>query len=139
MPGENDSIDVVILKNISEKNVIFKIKTTSPEKFRVRPSIGIVKPGAIEAVRLYLQSEYRHSTKMERFLLMAICTESNNTDEFGNLWKTSPEMDRFEKKLNCRIGEEACGVSTETTSHRKHRETESSNRISIENEVPISF
>ena len=56
VPGENDPVDIVILKNTSDSNILFKIKTTSPEKFRVRPSMGTVKPGGIEAVRLYLQN-----------------------------------------------------------------------------------
>lgn len=35
---------------------MFKIKTTSPEKFRVRPSAGIVQPNGTEVVRVYLQN-----------------------------------------------------------------------------------
>ena len=35
----------VQVSNICERTVGFKIKTTSPEKYRVRPSSGIIKPG----------------------------------------------------------------------------------------------
>ncbi|VDM92045.1 unnamed protein product [Onchocerca ochengi] len=54
--GENDMADVMVLKNESVKNAAYKIKITSPEKFRVRPSTGIIAPGSIEFIRIYLQN-----------------------------------------------------------------------------------
>lgn len=57
--GENEIADVVILKNESTKNVVYKIKITSPEKFRVRPSTGTIAAGATEFIRVYLQNGSR--------------------------------------------------------------------------------
>ncbi|KHJ77069.1 hypothetical protein OESDEN_23311 [Oesophagostomum dentatum] len=49
-------VEVVAIRNTSTESVMFKIKTTSPEKFRVRPSMGLIAAGATEIIRVYLQS-----------------------------------------------------------------------------------
>lgn len=54
--GENDMVDIVVLKNDSTHNVAYKIKITSPEKFYVRPSTGTVAPDATEFIRVYLRN-----------------------------------------------------------------------------------
>ncbi|KAG4067466.1 hypothetical protein HA402_003290 [Bradysia odoriphaga] len=42
----NELVGMVEITNIIQAPVTYKIKTTSPEKFRVRPSTGILSPGA---------------------------------------------------------------------------------------------
>uniref|UniRef100_A0A915ASJ5 Major sperm protein n=2 Tax=Parascaris univalens TaxID=6257 RepID=A0A915ASJ5_PARUN len=103
--GETDSVDIVVLKNISTRNVMYKIKITSPEKFRVRPSIGVVAPGATELIRVYLQNEYKHSVNREKFLLMALETDAKTSEEFSNAWKSADESCRVEHKLRCRLAD----------------------------------
>ena len=44
----------VQLINTSDKKVAFKIKTTSPEKYRVRPSSGLLSPSQETSVSLYV-------------------------------------------------------------------------------------
>lgn len=99
--GESDLLDVVVLKNQGVKNVAYKIKITSPEKFRVRPSTGTIAPGAAEFIRVYLQNEYRNSVLREKFLLMAVETTGEN--DFGDAWKNSGEDARIEHRLRCRL------------------------------------
>uniref|UniRef100_A0A0R3RV25 Major sperm protein n=1 Tax=Elaeophora elaphi TaxID=1147741 RepID=A0A0R3RV25_9BILA len=104
--GENDMVDVVVLKNDSAKNVAYKIKITSPEKFRVRPSTGTIAPGATEFIRVYLQNEFRNSVPREKLLLMAVETTEEGNENFGNVWKQSSEEARIEHKLRCRLSAE---------------------------------
>lgn len=59
--------DVVVLKNESDKNVAYKIKITSPEKFRVRPSTGTIAPGVIEFIRVYLQNGIKFASVIISF------------------------------------------------------------------------
>ncbi|VDL87039.1 unnamed protein product [Nippostrongylus brasiliensis] len=54
--GIADYVDVVAVRNTSPSAVMFKIKTTSPEKFRVRPSTGCIAAGSTDIIRVYLQS-----------------------------------------------------------------------------------
>ncbi|VBB28174.1 unnamed protein product [Acanthocheilonema viteae] len=108
--GENDMADVVVLKSESAKNVAYKIKITSPEKFRVRPSTGIIAPGATEFIRVYLQDEFRNSVPREKLLLMAVETSGESNENFGNIWKHSNEEAKIEHKLRCNTGEHAGGT-----------------------------
>uniref|UniRef100_A0A183FT42 Major sperm protein n=1 Tax=Heligmosomoides polygyrus TaxID=6339 RepID=A0A183FT42_HELPZ len=103
----SDYVDVVAVRNTSQSPVMFKIKTTSPEKFRVRPSTGLIPAGSTDIVRVYLQSEYRNSCNREKFLLMALETENNNLETFSDLWKKSDNDKKVEQKLRCRINDDA--------------------------------
>ncbi|WKX99694.1 hypothetical protein Q1695_014512 [Nippostrongylus brasiliensis] len=103
--GIADYVDVVAVRNTSPSAVMFKIKTTSPEKFRVRPSTGCIAAGSTDIIRVYLQSEYRSSCSREKFLLMALETENNNLESFGELWKKADNDKKVEQKLRCRIAD----------------------------------
>ncbi|TKR57891.1 hypothetical protein L596_030535 [Steinernema carpocapsae] len=103
--GENDSIEVVVLKNPTQKNIMYKIKTTSPEKFRVRPTTGVVKPEGMEIIRVYLQNEYKGTVVKEKFLVMAMETDGTSSEDFGTLWKEAPECTKILQKLRCRLCE----------------------------------
>ncbi|VDO34113.1 unnamed protein product [Onchocerca flexuosa] len=71
--GENDMADVVVLKNESVKNVAYKIKITSPEKFRVRPSTGTIAPGTTEFIRVYLQNGIKISPLINSSKILMLC------------------------------------------------------------------
>jgi len=50
----NSLVAKVQITNTSTKTVIFKIKTTSPEKYRVRPSLSHIKTGDVCDVEIHL-------------------------------------------------------------------------------------
>ncbi|KAL6728073.1 hypothetical protein Aduo_009882 [Ancylostoma duodenale] len=99
-------LEVVAIRNTSTESVMFKIKTTSPEKFRVRPSMGVIPAGSTEIIRVYLQSEYKTSCSREKFLLMALETENNNLETFTDLWKKVDKDKKVEQKLRCRVSDD---------------------------------
>uniref|UniRef100_A0A915PY22 Major sperm protein n=1 Tax=Setaria digitata TaxID=48799 RepID=A0A915PY22_9BILA len=127
--GENDMVDVVVLKNESARNVVYKIKITSPEKFRVRPSTGTIGPGRTEFIRVYLQNEFRNSVPREKLLLMAVETDGESSEDFGNIWKQSSEEAKMEHRLKCRLHLES-NVTTSTAEsidfNKKGRKNDSS-------------
>jgi len=49
-----DSVQTINLLNTSDKILTFKIKTTSPDKFRVKPGCSLLHPGASATVSVYL-------------------------------------------------------------------------------------
>ncbi|CAD6187971.1 unnamed protein product [Caenorhabditis auriculariae] len=103
--GESDFVDIIFIKNTSMKNVLFKFKTTSPEKFRVRPSTGVIPTGSTETIRVYLQHEYRHSWIKEKFLLLAAETSSSDIENFSEIYKKSSSNNKYEHKLKCKMSE----------------------------------
>jgi len=50
----NSLVAKVKIANTSAKIVVFKIKTTSPEKYRVRPSLSHLRPGETTDVEIHL-------------------------------------------------------------------------------------
>ncbi|KAI1710352.1 MSP (Major sperm protein) domain-containing protein [Ditylenchus destructor] len=86
-----------------DANVLFKVKTTSPEKFRVRPSIGTIGPGGVQTIQITLQKEYRNSFRAERFLLVAVSTSEPNIKEFNRIYGEALEGDKMQAKIGCRI------------------------------------
>ena len=52
------SIPVTLtLKNPGSERIAFKVKTTSPKKYCVRPSSGYVEPGTTKEVQVILQAQ----------------------------------------------------------------------------------
>lgn len=71
----------------------YQIKTTSPEKFRVRPSTGPLAPGASVSITVTLHAGY-HSTGFakDKFLVMGIALPAEgqgemSAQELGEIWK----------------------------------------------------
>lgn len=84
-----------------------QIKTTSPEKFRVRPSTGILSPGANTIINVVLQQGHEMPVlSKDKFLVM--CMElssdaSTTSHDIAELWKnTSSNSIRVEQhRLKC--------------------------------------
>ncbi|XP_014208541.1 motile sperm domain-containing protein 2 isoform X2 [Copidosoma floridanum] len=92
----NDVISktITLKNNSSESNVTYKIKTTSPEKFKVRPNTGILLPSQSVSVTITLQLGYDHRSLVpnDRFLIMCLPIENKemtNTDliDFWKAWQ----------------------------------------------------
>ena len=55
--------DILNLTNNTQKQIAYKVKTTSPEKYRVRTSSGLIKPGMTASVSIYLQASTSKSDR----------------------------------------------------------------------------
>ncbi|KAG8228141.1 hypothetical protein J437_LFUL002796 [Ladona fulva] len=67
-----------------------KVKTTTPDKFRVRPSTGILTAGASVTISIILQHGYQiPAYSRDKFLVMCLPIESSSMDtqEIAELWK----------------------------------------------------
>lgn len=101
---ENEIAGTITLKNVTaDKPLSYKIKTTSPKKFKVRPSLGVLLPHEQRVVTVLLHPEYsigRHINS-GRFLVMCLPLKNANTtlQELTALWKTG--MPAEEHKLSC--------------------------------------
>ncbi|KFB50757.1 AGAP005556-PA-like protein [Anopheles sinensis] len=88
----SDLVGTVEITNVDSKAVSYKIKTTAPEKFRVRPSTGVLLPSASVTINVMLQQGQQINTiNREKFLVMCIAVSndiSTNPQELAELWKT---------------------------------------------------
>merc|ERR1719150_1426836 len=63
----------VSLTNTSGKPLGYKIKTTSPEKYRVRPSTGSISPGQSVTVEIHVSGQKEvASLNRDKFLVTAV-------------------------------------------------------------------
>lgn len=105
----------VQLTNICERKVGFKIKTTSPEKYRVRPSSGILNPRQELVVELHLSGQQGNSASLlrDKFLVTVIyldtASETSNAKLQELLKNMKPEG---QYRLRCQLAGEAGGIST---------------------------
>lgn len=67
-----------------------QIKTTSPDKYRVRPSAGVLSVGSVLNVTVHIQSGYSAAQLVrDKFLVMA-CTVDSETmtnQQLSEVWK----------------------------------------------------
>ncbi|XP_037084833.1 motile sperm domain-containing protein 2-like [Pollicipes pollicipes] len=84
--------------------VAFKIKTTSPEKFRVRPSCGVIACGCSITVEVVLcEGVSPRQVLCDKFLVVATPVQRENicAKELYRLWKCVPQEQRYEHRLRC--------------------------------------
>lgn len=77
------------LQNPSDYRVAFKVKTTSPKKYCVRPSSGIVEPGATKDIQVIMQPQREAPPSLadckDKFLVQSVIMEGTEID-------VTPEM-----------------------------------------------
>ncbi|KAH8239084.1 hypothetical protein KR032_000502 [Drosophila birchii] len=100
------------LKSVSKSaTVTYKIQTTSPEKFRVRPRCGVIQPNQTATVNIWLKSEHQLSgDNKDKFLVMAMEVSNPNCD-MTDMWRSkSPNsVDVEQHRLVCQ--EEKSSIS----------------------------
>lgn len=101
---ENEIGGTITLKNVTtDKYLSYKIKTTSPEKFRVRPSSGVLLPQEQRSISVVLQQEYnvRGRLNVDRFLVMCFPIKDPNTptQDLAALWKSEKPAEQH--RLKC--------------------------------------
>ena len=90
--GNADCIQTLTLTNMGDKILTFKIKTTSPDKFRVKPGCSLLHPGASATVSVYLLKGYFNNLYfiliIPFFNLLAYCTSTSNIskEKFLIIW-----------------------------------------------------
>ncbi|KAK8640081.1 hypothetical protein V6N13_138443 [Hibiscus sabdariffa] len=71
--------DLKVVNN-TEQHVAFKVKTTSPKKYFVRPNTGVVQPWDSSVIRVTLQAQREYPPDMQckdKFLLQSTVVPAN--------------------------------------------------------------
>ncbi|KAH0535199.1 motile sperm domain-containing protein 2-like [Cotesia glomerata] len=114
-------IGTIVLKNTTtEKFLSYKIKTTAPEKFRVRRSTGVLAPGMQATVTVSLQPGFnlRALLHQDKFLVMCLPLKDSkmSSEDLTEFWKTNGKSAE-QHKVFCRDGmnESASALSSSLT------------------------
>ncbi|KAM9323235.1 vesicle-associated membrane protein-associated protein A-like isoform 2-T2 [Pholidichthys leucotaenia] len=90
------------LKNPSDHRVCFKVKTTAPRRYCVRPNSGVIDPGASVNISVMLQPfDYDPNEKSKhKFMVQTIFAPSNVSD-MDSLWRDAKPDELMDSKLRC--------------------------------------
>lgn len=106
---DNDEVSgQFTITNMDDSAISFKIRTTSPEKFRVRPSSGTLAQGASQTVLIVVQSGFQMRTvTKDRFLVMSVQIPKTDLShkELSDVWQNSCGSKVDEYRLKCQFPE----------------------------------
>lgn len=91
------------LTNPSEQRVAFKIKTTTPKRYCVRPNSGTLNPQETASVLIMLQPyDQEGDMTKHKFMVQSIFLSNNSLDPLtDNYWKTAGSETLMDTKLKC--------------------------------------
>jgi len=100
---------ILQLKNPSDKKVCFKVKTTAPKRYCVRPNCGLIDPQDSVNVAVMLQPfDYKdpNENKRHKFLVQSVVPTGEIADiapgDVEALWKNLPDKyPLMDSKLKC--------------------------------------
>ncbi|XP_042185108.1 vesicle-associated membrane protein-associated protein A isoform X2 [Oncorhynchus tshawytscha] len=90
------------LKNPSDRRVCFKVKTTAPKRYCVRPNNGIIDAGATVTISVMLQPfDYDPNEKSKHKFMVQSIFAPPNVAEVDAMWKDVKPHDLMDSKLRC--------------------------------------
>lgn len=108
------STSILRLKNIYSGGICFKIKTTAPKCYVVKPSVGFLEKGESKeiTVTMNLKGDLQDHLKHKFSIQSSPVTLSSPTiDQVNNFWATSPKNIQ-DARLSVKIAEENNSKST---------------------------
>jgi len=129
------------LKNPSEKNVAFKIKTTAPQRYCVRPNASTVPPNGEAIIKVMLQpggTDERHKFMVQSIYVPDDYNQIEEKDEKKNfvnsLWADSANNPVMSSKLICVFQTE----NQQSKSEEEVPSMEYNTVITAEEKVPVN-
>ncbi|XP_034039035.1 VAMP (vesicle-associated membrane protein)-associated protein A, like [Thalassophryne amazonica] len=90
------------LKNPSDRRVCFKVKTTAPRRYCVRPNSGVIDAGASINISVMLQPfDYDPNEKSKHKFMVQTIFAPPNVSDMDSLWKDAKPDDLMDSKLRC--------------------------------------
>lgn len=100
--GDQVSSKLTIM-NPTNEVMCFKVKTTAPKEYCVRPNSGKLSPGASIDINVMLQPPMpKEGTKSkDKFLVQTVYEKEVEDSNHPDMWKTVPKSMIMEDKLKC--------------------------------------
>eukprot|EP00096_Caligus_rogercresseyi_P006788 TRINITY_DN2363_c0_g2_i1.p1 TRINITY_DN2363_c0_g2~~TRINITY_DN2363_c0_g2_i1.p1 ORF type:complete len:258 (+),score=76.60 TRINITY_DN2363_c0_g2_i1:167-940(+) len=101
-PFSNPVTQVMTLTNPTSLSVCFKIKTTAPKKYCVKPNSGLIEPKQTVQINVGLQPFHYDSSEKNKHKFMVQSVYAPN-EEFSleDLWKEGSGHALMDSKLKC--------------------------------------
>lgn len=128
---------VMTLTNPSDRKVCFKIKTTAPKRYCVKPNSGLIDSKQTVQVTVSLQPfEYDPNEKnRHKFMVQAMFAPDGDINQ-ETLWKDTPGGQLMDSKLKCvfTMPETNSGVSNGASSASGIQASNASGSINVTND-----
>lgn len=110
-----DLVSRVQVVSLSPRITAYKIKTTSPEKYRVRPSSGLLSPGSSATIELHVSASNAanaSSLVRDKFLITAVYLDREDLtiQQINDVLKSSKPEGQY--RLRCALGADHSPVTT---------------------------
>mmetsp|Transcript_121308 Transcript_121308/g.387650 ORF Transcript_121308/g.387650 Transcript_121308/m.387650 type:complete len:210 (-) Transcript_121308:138-767(-) len=118
IPNNSTPSKILRLTNQHKTNVAFKVKTTAPKAYLVRPSFGTLKPGESQEIQIILQPQQGDMSKdanNHRFLVQAVAIP-NNEQVPRESWASFPKDEVQEHRLGVAVHQEAAAPEPRASS-----------------------
>lgn len=103
IPNTNTTSNI-FLKNVSNTNVIYKIKTTAPKSYFVRPNQGILSPGEQKEVSIIMQAiDKNPGATGHKFQIQHSVTSLTSTSQTAEITKFWDSAVKDEKVKSARL------------------------------------
>ncbi|PRD26669.1 UNVERIFIED_CONTAM: Vesicle-associated membrane protein/synaptobrevin-binding protein [Trichonephila clavipes] len=90
------------LMNPIDRRVCFKVKTTAPKKYCVRPNSGVLEPKEVVDVAVMLQPfDYNPSEKNKHKFMVQTMIIPDGDVNLDNLWRDTKPENLMDSKLRC--------------------------------------
>jgi len=90
------------LANPTDRKICFKVKTTAPKRYCVRPNSGVVEPKAAVEVAVMLQPfEYDPAEKNKHKFMVQTMYAPDGPYDADTLWKDAKSEALMDSKLKC--------------------------------------
>uniref|UniRef100_A0A3Q3BM33 VAMP (vesicle-associated membrane protein)-associated protein B and C n=2 Tax=Haplochromini TaxID=319058 RepID=A0A3Q3BM33_HAPBU len=123
------------LSNPTDRNVCFKVKTTAPRRYCVRPNSGIIDAGTSINVSVMLQPfDYDPNEKSKhKFMVQSMLAPPDMTDMEG-VWKEAKPEELMDSKLRCVF---EMPTENEKTHDMESNKMMSSSSLKSESSLPV--
>lgn len=104
---KGDAVSHITISNVSQHKLSFKVKTTSPDVYRVKPHTGILAVKDQIEITIVLPNGHLTSDTKDKFLVMLLTLKDdineNNHESLNSLWKkvSKDSEDYMEHRLMC--------------------------------------
>ncbi|XP_076619986.1 VAMP-associated protein 33kDa [Colletes latitarsis] len=123
------------LYNPTDRKVYFKIKTTAPRRYCVRPNCGYIKPKRTIQIAVSLQPFDYDSTEKNKhkFMVQSLLAPADDTGEdYLDMWKDPNPTELMESKLKCVFENPVtCTTSAKTAANKSEASTSNGKNKSV--------
>lgn len=98
-------LSTITLTNPTDELITFKVKTTVPKRYCVRPSCGVVEPSETVNVTVMLQPfDCENSEKNKhKFMIQSMVADSSCTANLEQFWKDADPANISDTRLKCTL------------------------------------